>query len=240
MIRKMNRSFSYVAALMIGVISLQQPAQAGPPLICHTIDVGNARSLPWAGPNWRDVKRDYDLNRLVDDTLALLGPETPVLERMETLRRATVYAVWSKVDHEVGISVKNNKVADELMARLMERVRGSFRNNKPSALALFDAGYLTASYKQGGYTSAASGSGGMDAYSMVRKAKGLHGNSPEMEFALAIITQHPKNPAHQEHLRNAVEGAKEGSLLSRNLVSRFGQPGQNLAALRSTIARAKN
>lgn len=240
MMLKMKRSFLFAAALMISLVGLQQPAQAGPPLICHTIDVGNAKSLPWAGPNWRDVKRDYDLNRLVDDTLALLGPETPVLERMETLRRATVYAVWSKVDHEVGLSVKNNKAADELMARLMERVRGSFQNNRPSALALFDAGYLAASYKQAGYSSAASPSAGMDAYAMVRKAKGLYGNSPEMEFALAIIAQHPKNPAHQGHLRNAIEGAKEGSLLSRNLISRFGQPGQNLAALRSMMAKAKN
>lgn len=238
MIRKMHRSSILIAILMVALIGA--PAQAGPPLICHTIDTGNAKSLPWTGPNWRDVDRNYDLNRLVGDTLALLGPETPVLERMETLRRATVYAVWSKVDHEVGIRPGSNKVADELMAKLMERVRGSFRNNRPAATALFDAGYLTASYKQAGYTSSAASFSGMDAYAMVRKAKGLYGESAEIEFALAIITQHPKNPAHQTHLSNAIHAAKEGSLLERNLVARFARPGQNLASLRSTIAKAKN
>src|SRR5690349_19265087 len=81
MTRKTIRSFSLVAALIISLAALQQPALAGPPLICHPIEIGNAKSLPWAGKEWRDVKRDYDLNRLVPDTLALLTPEAPVLVR---------------------------------------------------------------------------------------------------------------------------------------------------------------
>lgn len=240
MIRRTHRSFTFAAAILTALISLQMPAQAGPPLICHPIDIGSGKSLSWDGPDWRDVKKDYDLNRLVTDTLALLGPETPVLERMETIRRATVYAVWSNVDREVGISARNHKVADELMARLMERVRGSFRDNKPSALALFDAGYLSACFKQAGYTAPGSSLSGMDGYAMVRKARGLRGDSPEMEFALALITIHPKNPAHKSHLVSALDGAREGSLLERNLVRQFGRPGQNLKALRTTIARANN
>lgn len=236
MTKGLRRSFTLIAIAIVMLV----PAQAGPPLICHPIDTGNARSLPWEGPNWRDVKKDYDLNRLVTDTLALLGPETPVLERMETLRRATVYAVWSNVDREVGMSAKNHKAADALMAALMDRVRSSFRDNKPSALALFDAGYLSASYKQAGYSSPNSSLSGMDGYAMVRKAKGLRGESPEMEFALALITLHPSNPAHRTHLVGALDGAREGSLLEKNLVRQFGRPGQNLKALRSTIARAND
>jgi len=67
-------------------------AQAGPPLICWPMSIGNAPSLPWGG-GWHDTRPDYDgRGRLATDTLALLGSDTPVLVRMETLRRAAVYA----------------------------------------------------------------------------------------------------------------------------------------------------
>src|SRR5262245_50260986 len=60
MTRKLFRTLTISVALLIAV-TLQQTALAGPPLICHTIEIGNAKSLPWAGNEWRDVKRDYDL-----------------------------------------------------------------------------------------------------------------------------------------------------------------------------------
>ncbi len=239
MTRKMLRSFSLVAALLI-TATIQQPALAGPPLICHPIEIGNAKSLPWAGKEWRDVKKDYDLNRLVGDTLALLQPETPVLARMETLRRATVYAVWAKRDNEVGITVKDNKIAEELQAKLMERVREAVRLNQSVALALFDAGYLDSCYKQAGYKSSVNTPNLAEGYAMVRKGSAHMGGNPEIEFALAIISEHPRQATHQEHLQKAIAGAKDGSLLAQNLVKHFGKPGQNLAALRSQIASAKN
>lgn len=237
MIGKMFRSFSFVVALLCASLSSAPMALAGPPLICHPFEIGDAKSLPWAGSQWRDVKRDYDLNRLVADTLALLAPETSVLIRMETLRRATVYAVWAKFDHEVGITVKDNKLADELMNKLMERVRESVRTGHPSAMAMFDAGYLAASYKQAGYQSANAASN-LDGYHMTRKGSGLNAaGNPEMEFALAKLSQHPEQPTHREHLRRAIAGAQEGSLLARNIVTHFGKPGQKLSALRAQVAK---
>jgi hypothetical protein len=236
MTRKLLRSFSLVAALLLAA-TLQQTALAGPPLICHPIEIGNAKSLPWAGSQWRDVKRDYDLNRLVPDTLALLSPDTSVLARMETLRRATVYAVWAKADHEVGIQLKDTKVADELMAKLMERVRESVRASKPSSMAMFDAGYLAACYKQAGYAGGAAN--GLDGYHMSRKGSGLATGNPEIEFALAKMSQHPQQPGYQDHLRRAIEGAQEGTLLARNLIIHFGKPGQKLSALRAQVASVK-
>ncbi|MBS1791249.1 MAG: hypothetical protein JST85_26290 [Acidobacteria bacterium] len=238
MTRNMLRSFSIVAALMI-IVAIGQNALAGPPLICHPIEIGNAKSLPWAGAQWRDVKKDYDLNRLVADTLALLQPDTPILARMETLRRATIYAVWAKSDREVGLTINDSKIADELQTKLMDRVREAFRLNQSAALALFDAGYLNACYKQAGYKSDVKAPNLMDAYSMVRK--GSHNlNSPEVEFALAIISEHPRQASHQEHLQKAIAGAKDGSLLAINLVKHFGKPGQNFASLRAQTASAKN
>ncbi|MFN0085814.1 MAG: hypothetical protein ACKVX9_10535 [Blastocatellia bacterium] len=238
--KKIRRSFSLAVALLMTASVLIQPAAAGPPLICHPFEIGDAKSLPWGGPEWRDVKRDYDINRLVDDTLALLQPNTPVLARMETLRRATVYAVWAKVDREVGMPVKDARVADELLARLMERTREAVRNNQSPALALFDAGYLISCYRQGNYQSNAAPANKLDGYAMVRKASGFNISAAEMEFALAVISRHPARPTLQDHLRKAVAGAPEGSLLARNLIKHFGKPGQNLSALRSEIASVKN
>jgi len=238
--RKMLRSFTLVIALLVSMAVFQQAAQAGPPLLCHPIEIGNAKSLPWTGADWRDVKKDYDLNRLVADTLDLLQPDTPILARMETLRRATIYAVWAKRDHEVGMTVKDNKIADELQARLMERIREAVRQGKSASLALFDAGYLDSCYKQAGYKSNINAPSLAEGYAMVRKGSAHHGGSPEIEFALALISQHPRQAAHREHLQKAIAGAKEGSLLAQNLVKHFGKPGQNLAALKSSVAMAKN
>ncbi|MEK7830116.1 MAG: hypothetical protein AAB401_03475, partial [Acidobacteriota bacterium] len=197
-----------------------------------------------AGKEWRDVKKDYDLNNLVADTLALLQPETPVLARMETLRRATVYGVWAKRDTEVGITVKDNKIAEELQAKLMERVREAFRLNKPATMALFDAGYLDSCYKQAGYKSSVNtpslAASMAEGYAMVRKGSAHMGGNPEIEFAMALITRHPLQAAHQEHLQKAIAGAKDGSLLAQNLVKHFGKPGQNLSSLRAQVASAKN
>lgn len=239
MTRKMFRSFSMVAALLLAA-AVQQTALAGPPLICHPIEIGNAKSLAWSGPNWRDVKKDYDLSKLVADTLALLQPETPVLERMETIRRATVYAVWAKRDNEVGITVKSNAIAEELQAKLMERVREAVRVNKNASVALFDAGYLDACYKQAGYKTNVNTPSLADSYAMVRKAANHQGSSSEIEFALAIISEHPRQASHAEHLQKAIAGAKDGSLLATNLVKHFGKPGQNLSSLRAQVASVRN
>src|SRR5262245_36983258 len=179
MSRRILCSLSIAFVLLASLTIFEKTASAGPPLICHTIEIGNATSLPWGAPNdWRAVKKNYDLNRLVDDTLALLTPQTPVLTRMETLRRATVYGVWAMRDHELDYTVRDEKVADQLISRLMDRLRESVRNNQPPALALFDAGYLTACYEQAGYKSEKTANGyqmvrkSLDGYSMVRKASG--------------------------------------------------------------------
>src|SRR5262245_38932567 len=113
--RKTLRFIAFTLASSLCLMLVQQAAFAGPPLICHPFEIGNARSLPWNGPEWRAVKKDYNINRLVDDTLGLLTPETPVLVRMETIRRATVYGLWSIVDRKVDYPIKDTVVASELL-----------------------------------------------------------------------------------------------------------------------------
>src|SRR5438552_13718644 len=70
-------------ALFAAVLLLHSNVMAGPPLLCEAFEIGSAKSLPWQGPDWTAVRPDYDGSRLIDDTLALLNAETPVIVRME-------------------------------------------------------------------------------------------------------------------------------------------------------------
>ncbi len=229
------RALMCVILLLVALIAGHQKAQAGPPLICHPYEIGNAKSLPWAGNEWRDVKKDYDINRLVNDTLALLTPDVPVIARMETLRRATIYAVWSNYDQKVGYyAAKNEKVAGELLERLLARVREAERKGKVDALALFDAGYFAESCKMADQKSAPK----VDGYAMVNKASSLRGTDATMEFAAALMIRN--KTVQRAHLQKAVAGAPEGSLLARNIVGHFSDRGRNLAELRASLAIAKN
>jgi len=64
---------------------------AGPPLLCHPFDIGNAKSLPWTGTGWNlSGNENYNTKNLAHDTMALLDANTPIIVRMETLRRATL------------------------------------------------------------------------------------------------------------------------------------------------------
>lgn len=248
--RNLLLSISITLTSLIFLLVVQQAAFAGPPLVCHPFEIGNARSLPWSGSNWRDVDKKYDINRLVDDTLSLLTAETPILVRMETLRRATIYAVWSMNDREVSYPVKDATVANALLSRLKGRVpySGVKSDRKPTALALFDYGYLAESFKQAG-----DGSRGVDlakdvdGYAMIVKAIAIGEGDPAMEFAAALASSdgprgaHPSlRDAHLAHLRKAVAGANEGSLLARNLVTHFSNMGKTIGELRASVATGRN
>lgn len=227
-------------AALASLVILNQSAFAGPPLICHSIEIGNARSLPWGGgAEWRSVKHDYDIHQLVGDTVALLGPETPAIVRMETLRRATVYSIWSARDYKVGYPNKDFSVATELLARLRARAEDSRIKGRARALALFDYGYLVETYRQSLPEDSAL-IRGLDGYASVTKAIELSGGDPEMEFGAALIAMDPRRGDQTAHLQKAAAGAAEGSLLARNLILRFGDRGKSIAELRSNIGAGRN
>ena len=189
--------------IFIMLFVLVTSALAGPPLICHRIEIGTARSLPWTGTAWNlSGNENYDTKNLVRDTLAILDSNPPVLVRMETLRRATLYAR------------EDPQAAKELLIRLHARTEA----RQADALAWFDAGYLAAAYGQWLKQNPAAG---LDAYSLVQKAISLRGNDPEMEFAAALITLNGPERDHQEHARRAIAGAKADPLLAQNLSRSF-------------------
>src|SRR2546426_10941548 len=72
--------------IFVALMALPGVAVAGPPLICHPIKIGQAKSLPWSSDGWNlSGKENYDLNRLVEDTGALLTACTHLLVRMGPL-----------------------------------------------------------------------------------------------------------------------------------------------------------
>ena len=212
-----SRLFSHtvigMTALLLGFAA---SVKAGPPLICHPIDIGQAKSLPLVDWNQKGAG-EYDVKNLTRDTLAILTPGTPVLVHMETLRRATLFA-----RHDP-------QVANELLTRLHLRAVGSDAAGRPDALAWFDFGYLAETYKQWMGKDEPNPARALDGYSYVKKAISLRASDPEMEFAAALITLEGPASDHQAHLRKASAGSGSDPLLARNLASRF--KGQMLSEL---------
>jgi hypothetical protein len=218
----MFRYFCFFAILK-AILLFADSAMAGPPLICHAFEIGNAKSLPLISDSWNlSGSENYDTKNLASDTLEILKPDTPVLVRMETLRRATLYAR------------KDPLAAKELLARLHARATSAESGGHPDALAWFDAGYLVETYKQwlganlphmtDGMRMDANPAAGVDGYAMVKKAIALRGDDAQMEFAAALITLSGPREEHAQHAQKAIAGAKADSLLAQNLATHFVGP----------------
>jgi len=211
---------SRFGVLLATLLCLATLAEAGPPLICHSVEIGPAKSLPWISHDWNlSGGETYDTKNLVRDTLEILAPDTPVLVRMETLRRATLYAR------------KDPLAAKELLARLHARATSAESSGRPDALAWFDVGYLAEAYKQWIGQSwmkvskdEQNPAAGVDGYALVKKAIGLRGSDPQMEFAAALITLSGPAEEHRQHALNAIAGARIDPLLAQNLAMRFAGP----------------
>ena len=199
-----------VAVVAVALFALPQRAVAGPPLLCQAFDIGGARSLPWGNDGWNSPAANYRVDGLVPDTLALLSHDTPVLERMETMRRAAIYAS------------RDVRLAADLLSALSRRAleRNGLEANRH---AWFDFGYLVETYKQAGFLfKNGNPADGMDGYRHVKKALDTASTvEPEMEFAAALITERQERGVAAAHFRKATSGAKAESLLARNLSARF-------------------
>jgi hypothetical protein len=209
----MNRRSLVTLLALAATVAFPQLARAGTPLMCHANDIGGAASLPWG-----DTSRshhapvaDYPADRLVKDTLDLLTARTPVLVRMETMRRATIYA---RQFEEKG----QPRLADELLARLQARaLEAEATSSADAPLAWFDAGYLAASLAE---WSPRHRNPSMTGYNWVMRALRARGGDPEMEFAAALITR--QQPGSRDgHWARATAGSKTDPLLARNLAARL-------------------
>jgi len=201
---------SLVAIAAVAVFAT--PALAGPPLICHPFDVESGKLIAWGtGPGWNTPDRSYDIKKLVADTNAVLTPDSPILTRMENMRRATIYAMRDPV------------LAQELLKTVVARALATNRDSQ----AWFDAGYLIESYKQAVHLredrkpelhawTAVDETIRVDGYNWVKKAMAMAGTSAEMEFAASLMTQGSVASAHRA---KAIAAAPKNSRLAKNLAS---------------------
>ena len=218
-------TYRFACSLLALEFALASVALGGPPLICHSFDIGFARSLPWTSHSWNLTgSENYDTSKLVADTIAILSSDTSVLVHMETLRRATLYAR------------KDPVAAKELFTRLTAGTK-SVQSDGPPALYYFDVGYLAETYKQWLGKDTQNPAYGIDGYALVKQALQLRGHDPQMEFAAALITLSGPASEHQAHVQYAMAGAKTDSLLARNLSSHFiGEQGQTIAEMLTKTA----
>jgi len=187
-------------------------AFAGPPLICFPFQTDGGKLIAWgSGASWNTPDRSYDIRKLAADTTAVLTADSPVLTRMENLRRATIYAM------------RDPQVAQQLLKSVMDRALATTTDGR----AWFDAGYLIETYKQAAAIreisnpelrawAAVDETLRVDGYNWVKKAMAMTAPDAEMEFAASLMTQGAISSSHRS---KALAGASKGSVLARNLAA---------------------
>ncbi len=220
----MRRPFTPV--LLSSLLALAPSlAIAGPPLLCFPMITSAAPSLPWGTGGWQSIDPSYTVSRLADDTVALLGPSVPTLARMETLRRAALYAATDPA------------AADRLFSAL--RARASSKGAAPAdALARFDLGYAVEAFRQTQHTDRGvrSKAPAEDGYALVKQALAARGDDAAMEYAAALIAVGGEfRGAAAEHVRRAAAGAKPGSDLARTLEAHQPLWGDRVTTRRSSM-----
>lgn len=179
-------------------------------------DIGDARSLPWGTDPTSGIP-GYDTARLVRDTDALLTPSTPIIVRLETLRRAVLYASGDRA------------VAKALLVAVTGRAHVTARSSTPDARAVLDAAFVTDLFWQIGEHSNPPFSrqsrivrglieqpGG---YALIQRALGSIPKDAEFMFGVALIAgvNHLGEATFANAARAARAGAPGDTLLARNL-----------------------
>lgn len=215
---RISKRSSLRGALLAAALLFSSAAFAGPPLLCHPFDTAGAASLPW-GKGWNAPDRGYDTQRLQADTQRLLDARMPVIVRMETLRRAAIYASAD------GANVRG--LASALDARV-----AAAKTPQAKALALFDAGYFAETLQEverlQGYDMPGIGKVDMPALKAVlargdgslriAEALRLRGDDASMRFAAALVSAADQRKVdYNAHARLARAGVATDALLARNI-----------------------
>lgn len=209
---------AHACAVLLGLSVSSTPAHAGPPLLCDPFDTADAPSLPW-GTGWNTPSPSYGLDHLVADTQRLLAADTPIIARMETLRRAAIYASRD------GLLLR--ALSARLEARIAEATGTSAR-----ALALFDAGYFretlqdllrlqTYDMPRTGRVDVAAlraHLAGEDGSVRIAQALTLQPRDASLRFAAALVARADQRTTDAGRLAGeARQGVAADSLLARNI-----------------------
>ncbi|MFN0242739.1 MAG: hypothetical protein ACKVWV_07580 [Planctomycetota bacterium] len=218
---------THLLAIPLAVTLPAPPLVFGPPLVCHEIAIGDAKSLPWGSGT--KPKAGYDRAHLVADVAELLKTEEHLLVRMETLRRAAMYAhqdralVWELVGWRSLFVLEQCSIGAQ------------------ESTAWFDLGVLVACFDQlaVGLDRRSGVAEGIGGYGFLRKAletaRADGRDTGPIEFAAVLVT-HPGGG------RDA-EGARRRAALCEGRWERAkaqcdGQPllAQNVTALHARFA----
>lgn len=211
--------------LLLASATLLPPAQAGAPLLCQHTD---GTALDWQPQSTADASADAD--RLIADVLRLLDHDLDVLARMEVVRRATLRLGDLAGRRPAILGGRKSPPAERLLAELVARSRAE----GATPAALFDAGYLAATFAQAGFPTE------VDGYALVTAALAKRPD-PAMELAAAIICIHPARPEREAHLLRAIAGAAEGSPLADSIEAHAERWGWGtLADLRARAASRRS
>ena len=219
------------AAAFIATLFFASGALGGPPLICHPLDIGNAKSLSWISHGWNlSGSETYDTKNLSADTISIMNSDPAVIVHMETLRRATLYAQ------------KDPGAAKQLLLKLIARSDAADANSSDGALASFDVGYFAATLNQLQFIQKdfANPAVGIDAFARVENALQVRKNDPQMEFAAAMMLLDGSDTRHQAYAQKAIADGKADPLLQRNLsVHYFGPNSETVAETLTRSASTK-
>jgi hypothetical protein len=210
---------NFRTAAVLAAVAIASSAAAGPPLICHPfVTEAEAPLLPWAqGKNWRLPDPSYEVAGLVEDTLALLSADAPILARMENMRRAAIYAESAP------------GAAAALLRAVHERTESKPADARAAAIELFDLGYLVETYRQLGLVYehgmlpakehavpfVPTDLEHLDGYELLQRALALAPEAKaEIHFAASLMTREPLTAALRSR---AAAAAPAASLLAQNL-----------------------
>ena len=230
---KRTTILTVLLSAVIAAIPLSS-VHAGPPLLCHEIQIGDAKSLPW-GKDTFDKAGSYDAAGVVDDTLKLLDGELPVLARMETIRRAVLYIE------------RDTPKADRLFGTLLTRTLDAevVMDPKVRALRYFDAGYLAATLQQAGIETSFQPDNGkhdlhrVPGYAWMVRGYKMTELDGDMALGLALVTADTRLSEHTMFLERAVKTTKADDAPRNDLLGWIGSiRGTTLEALRAKYASA--
>jgi len=146
-----------ISAAQLPPTTLWTPAAhelKGPPAVCQPFAIGDADSLPWEEGAF-GIDSGFSTAKLVPTTRKLLDGQADALVRMETLRRAVIYAVG--VGHygkKSPPSAQERKLrTQELILMLQQRALAVHLGVQPATAAaamppLFDLGYALSAIRQ--------------------------------------------------------------------------------------------
>jgi len=204
-----------VVAGMLVAIAAANVGAGYAPLLFTVLDIDSATSLPWNSPrNYLGIVEGYDVHHLVADTERLLKQPMPTIVRMETLRRAAVYAS------------RDAQAAEQLVAFVVGKVSVLPVPGPPDPMALFDAGYVLEVLQELQHFEEGTKffwqrdpavvrvTRPYDGWALLKQSAALRPDDPSIQFTLGLML--PREAA-EPYFRRAREGARTDALLANNL-----------------------